>query len=162
MVNSTFISVPLNVDDPVTLRRFLETLVLKLDEAFGNRGNEPFATESSFNAATDSVTQAINDLIAEDKLFVKLDGSRLIYAPLKYATGVSASTDADLANVAYVKGNSTNNPKQSAISDIAMTAITRASAYDQAEAQSVADELKVVADKVDTILSALRSSSIIS
>ena len=36
MAGSSFIAVPPNVTDSLVLKRFLDTLVLKLDEAFGN------------------------------------------------------------------------------------------------------------------------------
>jgi septal ring factor EnvC (AmiA/AmiB activator) len=44
MASKTFIQIPSNVDNPVTLRRFLGELILRLDIAFGNRAQSPFAS----------------------------------------------------------------------------------------------------------------------
>jgi len=39
MANSTFIQIPMDVTNPLELRRFLDKLVEQLDVAFGNRGD---------------------------------------------------------------------------------------------------------------------------
>ena len=45
--NSTFIQLPRDVTNPLELRRFLDKMVEQLDIAFGNRGNNKFASDLS-------------------------------------------------------------------------------------------------------------------
>lgn len=45
--NSTFIQLPRDVTNPLELRRFLDKLVEQVDIAFGNRGDNAFATDIS-------------------------------------------------------------------------------------------------------------------
>lgn len=55
----------------------------------------------------------------------------------------------------------TTNPEQSALTDIANTVPTISASYVQSEIDSLAADIKIVSDKVDTILSALRSANIL-
>ena len=42
---NTFIQLPMDITNPLELRRFLDKLVQQLDVAFGNRGNKAFALD---------------------------------------------------------------------------------------------------------------------
>lgn len=55
----------------------------------------------------------------------------------------------------------TLNPEQEAISDVANIATTISPTYEQSEVDALAADIKTVSDKVDLILSALRSANIL-
>lgn len=57
MANSTFIQLPMDVTNPVELRRFLDKLVQQVDVAFGNRGDGSFSTEDSLGDVLTLINQ---------------------------------------------------------------------------------------------------------
>lgn len=57
MANSTFIQLPMDVTNPLELRRFLDKLVQQMDVAFGHRGNNSFAT----NISLVQIVEILND-----------------------------------------------------------------------------------------------------
>jgi len=62
MNRDTFIQIPQNVTDEHQLRQFLSTLVEKLDIAFGNRGDNAFASDKDVNSKLNSVGSEYNTL----------------------------------------------------------------------------------------------------
>lgn len=48
-----------------------------------------------------------------------------------------------------------------AVTDLGLTAVTPSAGYVQAQAKSVADQVKDVADKVDALMAALRTSGVL-
>jgi hypothetical protein len=62
-VSSSKIQIPVNISDPLVLRRFLSTLVEQLDVAFGYRGSTPFVSEQSLTATQGNVTVINANLI---------------------------------------------------------------------------------------------------
>lgn len=175
MAGSSFIAVPPNINDSLVLKRFLDTLVLKLDEAFGNRGSNEFATVGGVN----SIQELIVEINKETATLVKLDGSREITGVLKYSGDLPINEDKEIPHNKHLKdnyepiipiknsafnknfgttadtvtegGTTTNNPRQA---DIANLGLTISNPPTQAQVQAVAD-------KVDSILVALRNANIL-
>lgn len=175
MAGSSFIAVPPNINDSIVLKRFLDTLVLKLDEAFGNRGSNEFATVGGVN----SIQELIVEINKETATLVKLDGSREITGVLKYSGDLPINEDKEIPHNKHLKdnyepiipiknsafnknfgttadtvtegGTTTNNPRQA---DIANLGLTISNPPTQAQVQAVAD-------KVDSILAALRNANIL-
>ena len=177
---STFIQLPQDVSEPLQLRRFLDKLVQQLDVAFGNRGDNSFVTNDGFLRRVNTIQELIAALQEEAKTYSKTDGSRPYTNKVSYdsdKTFVSGSNE--LVSVKYTEdtyepkfdkltafnkdfgttsgtvtegGTTTNNPEQSAISDLNQTISDPPT---QAEVQAISD-------KVDDILSALRNANIIS
>lgn len=179
MAGSSFIAVPPNINDSLVLKRFLDTLVLKLDEAFGNRGSNEFATVGGVNSEISSIQELIVEINKENATLVKLDGSREITGVLKYSGDLPINEDKEIPHNKHLKdnyepiipiknsafnknfgttadtvtegGTTTNNPMQA---DIANLGLTISNPPTQAQVQAVAD-------KVDSILVALRNANII-
>lgn len=175
MAGSSFIAVPPNINDSLVLKRFLDTLVLKLDEAFGNRGSNEFATVGGVN----SIQELIVEINKEIATLVKLDGSREITGVLKYSGDLPINEDKEIPHNKHLKdnyepiipiknsafnknfgttadtvtegGTTTNNPRQA---DIANLGLTISNPPTQAQVQAVAD-------KIDSILAALRNANIL-
>lgn len=175
MAGSSFIAVPPNINDSLVLKRFLDTLVLKLDEAFGNRGSNEFVTVDGVN----SIQELIVEINKETATLVKLDGSREITGVLKYSGDLPINEDKEIPHNKHLKdnyepiipiknsafnknfgttadtvtegGTTTNNPRQA---DIANLGLTISNPPTQAQVQAVAD-------KVDSILVALRNANIL-
>lgn len=177
MVGSTFIQVPPDVTDARTLKRFLDKLVLQLDVAFGNRGNNSFATNTQVLSNVGSLQELINILNEQSLTYSLVDGTR------PYTNVVSYSKDNVLKdlnlvhkkyttdtfepkfdkNTAFNKnfgttsgtvtegGTTTNNPIQPAITDLGLTISNPPT---QAQVQQISN-------KVDSILAILRSTNII-
>lgn len=61
----SFIQVPPNVADATTLKRFLEKLVLQIDEAFGNRGDSAFLKEDEWNKASGTISATVQKWLGE-------------------------------------------------------------------------------------------------
>lgn len=76
MANNTFIQVPYDVTDSISLKRFLNKLILELDIAFSNRGNSGFTNMTSLedlNAAIRSLSSslaAVRALAASNELLI--------------------------------------------------------------------------------------------
>jgi hypothetical protein len=178
MVNSSFIQLPQDVSDPQQLRRFLDKLILQIDIAFGNRGNIAFATTSEIASDINSIQETLDYIISEEKKFIRIDGSIDFTNIVKYSSDLTFTDDKSLIakkyaddkfelqfskNTAFNKnfgtvagtvtegGTTTNNPQQSAISNLNQTISDPPT---QAEVQAISD-------KIDIILSALRNANII-
>lgn len=94
MDNSSFLTVPRNL--PPELQRFLQELLIRVDEAYGNRGSNRFVS--------------MNDLENEtipylSKIFVRVDGSNEIVNPLKYTDKVKFTDKNQLVDKNYVDSN---------------------------------------------------------
>jgi hypothetical protein len=137
-VSSSKIQVPVNVTDPLVLRRFLSTLVEQLDIAFGYRGNTPFVATQSLEATQGNVTVINANL-------VKLNQDLL-----------AALTAAN----AYTDNNTTENPEQAAIVNLDYGVGTVAT-FGLPEVKPLVTDIDAVSDKLDIILAALRSAGIV-
>lgn len=179
MAGSSFIQLPSNVDDSIQLRRFLDKLVQQLDIAFGNRGDNAFVTQDGFIKSSNSIQELINAINKELLAYSKLDGSRDYTNKVSYNSSKSFTSGSnEIVDVSYVEsysepkfskntafnkdfgttsgtvtegGTTTNNPIQPSISSLNQTISNPPT---QSEVQSISD-------KVDTILTALQSSNII-
>lgn len=175
MAGSSFIAVPPNINDSIVLKRFLDTLVLKLDEAFGNRGSNEFVTVGGVN----SIQELTVEINKETATLVKLDGSREITGVLKYSGDLPINEDKEIPHNKHLKdnyepiipiknsafnknfgttadtvtegGTTTNNPRQANIANLGLTISNPPT---QAQVQAVAD-------KIDNILVALRNANIL-
>lgn len=179
MANSTFIQVPANIADIATLRRFLEKLILQLDIAFGNRGNNAFVTTTILDNSAASLQDVIDQISQAVSNYSKLDGSRDYTGIVKYDTDFVLTNDFSLTHKKFVDdnfepiiatkgsafnvnfgttsgtategGTTTNNPKQTAIANLSQTISTT---YSQAQVQAISS-------KVDSLLAALRLANIL-
>ncbi len=91
MANNTFLQIPNDVDDPVILRRVLDSIVIAIDEIRGDRGDSKMASEADLqDAASNQVSTATNlgqlvrDLNALDNNFLRRDGKNVADAPISY------------------------------------------------------------------------------
>jgi cell division protein FtsB len=67
-MNTTWIQVPHDVDNPIVLKRFLSDLIEKLDIVFGNRGNDKYVSSSEFKTTATTIEglrKALNKLAEE-------------------------------------------------------------------------------------------------
>jgi hypothetical protein len=76
----SFISVPNNIDDIVTLKRFLQELVNKLNEIFGLSGDTKFLTEQTFAEKY----KQLQDLIKKLDKVAYLDKENEFDKPISY------------------------------------------------------------------------------
>jgi hypothetical protein len=129
MASKTFIQIPSNVDNPATLRRFLSELVLRLDIAFGNRAQSPFASTSSLDAVTTTLS-TVHEKVGPMQTLLDV-----------YSEGFNQPAQASL-----------NFPP---VPDID-------SSYNEAQVQQLANDVKVLANKIDSLLVVLRNAKIIS
>lgn len=111
MTNSTFIQIPNDVTDPLSLKRFLSKLVLQLDIAFSNRGSGGFADSSYIKSTATSIQEVVADINNLSNSFVLLDSSN-IKEPIQYPSDVVTSNGNDLVTKDYVDSlyNPTNSP----------------------------------------------------
>jgi len=58
---NTFIQLPMDVTNPVELRRFLDKLVQQVDVAFGKRGSGGFALGSSSETSLQAIIEVLNN-----------------------------------------------------------------------------------------------------
>lgn len=97
----TFIAIPVDLNDPITLRRILLLIVEKIDVLYSIRG------ESKAGGITnESVKNIINNAIGS---YVAKDGSTPITAPLIYNSNMTFSDVRQLVSKGYVDGNYTNS-----------------------------------------------------
>lgn len=179
MANSTFIQVPANITDAATLKRFLEKLILQLDIAFGNRGNNAFVTSSVLDDSVASLQDVIDQISQAASNYSKLDGSRDYTGVVKYDTDFTLTDDLSLTHKKFVDdtfepiiatkgsafnvnfgttsgtategGTTTNNPEQPAIANLSQAI---SATYSQAQVQAISS-------KVDSLLVALRLANIL-
>lgn len=105
MVGSTFIQVPHDVVDAISLKRFLVKLVEQLDIAFGNRGTTSFLTQAEGNQTTLRVQQVENSIQFLNGLqssYSTLDGTRNYTDIISYDTNKVFTTDTDIISKKYV------------------------------------------------------------
>jgi septal ring factor EnvC (AmiA/AmiB activator) len=199
MVSKTFIQIPSNVDNPATLRRFLAELILRLDIAFGNRAQSPFASTSNLedvhttlgtvNATLDDTATTLGILRAQlgaineevHNLQTQIGNTTVTLnavtgeittlqtqlgvvngeiATLQTQLGVVNGEIATLQTqlVTYSEGFN-----QSAQDDLDFPAApTIDSSYNKAQIQQLANNVTVLANKIDSLLVVLRNAKIIS
>lgn len=185
MGGNTFIQVPNNIDNSITLKRFLSKLVLELDVAFGNRGNNSFTTNASLSSVLTTLDKQIKSIEAEGLTYIKLDGSRELTGIQSYDTAFVFTNANELITKSYVDDEvqiakdytdtevqiakdytdsevvllknyvDTNFTNNPIQLAIANLALTISNPPTQAQVQDISN-------KVDSILAALRSSNIIS
>ena len=167
-MNKTFLTVPRDLSDLQSLRRFLERLMQEVDRAYGNRSTAPFATSdatsealAAIDIAIETINNTLSNVAASEIEYLKKDGSRLATGILQYTTGLVIAADNDLVDKKYVTDNFTNNPMQPNISSLSLSLVTASAAYSQSEVQSIADDLNATSLKVDAILSALIAANLI-
>ena len=89
MPNSTFLQIPNNVDDPVTLRRILTSIVAQLDTLKGNRGDGEAGSKSQLVSTAANVDELREDLNALDNNYLRKDGKNVAETPLSYKEAFS-------------------------------------------------------------------------
>ena len=147
--NVTFMELPPGVEeDPSLLRRFLSTLLENLDVAFGNRGNQGFVDASSALG----ISSAVANQAFAGQTFTNIK---------RYSKEFNLLNERDLIDRGFLLGNSSNNEIQTLISDISYTQANPSSLYSQGEAITVDDGVNANTNKINEILTALRSASII-
>ena len=62
--NESIIAIPMDVADPAELRKFLVNLILKLDELFGFRGDDPAVTSDGIAVTSDGIIAFVDESIA--------------------------------------------------------------------------------------------------
>lgn len=68
MANSTFIQVPHDVTDSISLKRFLNKLIQELDTAFSNRGSSGFTTITSLEDLNTTAESLGSRLVVVEEL----------------------------------------------------------------------------------------------
>jgi hypothetical protein len=150
---NTFIVVPPDVTDPQQLRRFLSTLIEKLDVAFGVRANAEFTTVESLTAAQNDLTSVINSEV-----------NTLNTSINSIANNVAANANNIQTNADNIQINSDDIDvleallEQSTIANSALSTVTASATYTQAEVQAIADQVISLQTKVNSILNSLRLS----
>lgn len=91
MANSTMIQIPNNLDDLVTLRRVLTSIVEAIDVLQGNRGTDSAAKSSQLVSTAASISELTEDINSLSNVFIHSDGSNKITGALTYATDISLS-----------------------------------------------------------------------
>jgi len=91
MPNSTFLQIPNNLDDNVTLRRVLTAIVEQLDTLKGNRGDDKAGSESQLVSTAKDVSELRDDLNSLDKNYLRQDGKTVAKAPISYEKAFSLS-----------------------------------------------------------------------
>lgn len=185
MGGNTFIQVPNNIENSLTLKRFLSKLVLELDVAFGNRGNNSFTTNSSLSSVLTTLDTKIK-IIEEDGLtYSKLDGSRELTGIQTYESSFVFTNANELITKLYV------DDEVQIAKDYTDSEVQIAKDYTDSEVLLLKDyvdtnftnnpiqvaisdlaltisnpptqeQVQAISNKVDSILAALRSSNIIS
>lgn len=84
MPNSTFLQIPNNLEDTVTLRRVLTSIVEQLDTLKGNRGDDKAGSESQLVSTAKDVAELRDDLNSLDKNYLRQDGKTVAKAPISY------------------------------------------------------------------------------
>lgn len=136
MPNSTAITIPLDLTDPIALRRLLSILIEKVNIAYNYTEAIGFADNDKINSLID----VINSL---DSKFVRLDSSNLD-TELVYTTPPSVPSPLGLVTKNYVDNKYT---PQTAPALIAST--------------STDAEVKAIADKVDELINVLKLSGLL-
>lgn len=150
MASKTFIQIPSNVDNPATLRRFLAELVLRLDIAFGNRAQSPFVSTSSLDEVHTTL----------DTVHATLD---TVHATLNDATTTLGAVHEKVATLQTLLDVYSEGFNQSAQDDLDFPAApTIDSSYNKAQIQQLANNVTVLANKIDSLLVVLRNAKIIS
>jgi len=168
MANKSYFVLPTDLSNTNSLRRYLELLAIKIDELYGNRGTDKAANyedvKGTFDiifSQLDKIDEQLNNLNNGLNSKLNKDGSIKATGELQYSSELSITSSTTMVHKKYVDDNFTNNPQQDTIAKLDITKVTRGSSYDQTEAQSVADQVKDVADKLDLVIDTLKNSNII-
>lgn len=62
MAGSSFIAIPLDIDNKETLKRFLTELINKIDLVYGNRGDKPLFTYNPKQSSIQELTEDEADI----------------------------------------------------------------------------------------------------
>ena len=73
MPNESLIAVPLDISNDKELRQFLVQLVLKLDELFGYRGDNPATTINSLSGVSETITTYVDESVSALKSEVPIN-----------------------------------------------------------------------------------------
>jgi hypothetical protein len=142
--HTTFIAVPMDVSDPQVLKRFLDSLVEKIDIAYSNRGNSGFASGSMVSSTATTVAGVVQDLNSLATRYVRLDGSNKLEGALIYDKAYVFTDKLSLVNKSYV--DSLYSPQK---------------APDLLNSESANPEIKANADKIDELINILKYSGIL-
>jgi predicted nucleic acid-binding Zn-ribbon protein len=158
--HNTFIVVPPDVTDPQQLRRFLSTLIEKLDVAFGVRANAEFTTVESLTAAQNDLTSVINSEVNTLNTSINSIANNVA----ANANNIQTNADNIQTNADNIQINSDDIDvleallEQSTIANSALSTVTASATYTQAEVQAIADQVISLQTKVNSILNSLRLS----
>ncbi len=97
--HSTFIAVPSDVTDSMVLKRFLDSLVQKIDIAFSKRGTEGFASSGELVSTASTIEGLRDDVNTASASYLKKDSSNL--EELHY-TDIPSLTSKTLVHRDYV------------------------------------------------------------
>jgi len=100
-IGDTFNQLPTSPNIDENLLRALNTLIEQLDIAFGNRGDSPFALNSTYTSVATSLEGLREDFNKLDQYFLLLDSSNL-KEKLTYQETLNFNNDNDLINKKYV------------------------------------------------------------
>ena len=147
MPNQTIISVPTNFEDFKQVRNFTARFVEKLDILFGFRSSEGYelaGTAESFATTLSSLIAEVNRVatVAEDSLNSTTEE-------------LSLSLDTQQETISTIQ-------QGTFIADLSYSVRTMPAAYSQSTEQDLANDVKLVADKLDSVLAVLRSAGILS
>ncbi|MCI4436962.1 MAG: hypothetical protein JHC33_09170 [Ignisphaera sp.] len=182
MASKTFIQIPSNVDNPVTLRRFLAELILRLDIAFGNRARSPFAsadnvedvattlgtvhaTLDTVHATLDTVHNTLGTVTGKvstlqtqlDTVTTTLD---TVTTTLDTVTTTLEDVNGKVMPLLDIYSKGFNQQAQNSLNFPAAPTID--SSYNSMQVQQLANNVTVLANKIDSLLVVLRNAKIIS
>jgi len=143
MRTNSFIAVPANVDNPDVLKRFLNSLILHLDTAFGNRGSGGFATSADYNSTATTVDGVVKDLNNMSKNYLRADGTIPAVDALSYDKALKFTKQLEIVNKDYV--DTLYKPQQ---------------APSKINSSSSDSDIKANADKIDEIIDLLKNAKI--
>jgi hypothetical protein len=147
MANESLISVPSSFKSFVELRYFLVRLVIKIDELTGTRAGDPAALSTDVNVAIQQLNQQINSLTITLQSF---------------ATNQAAEAESNANDYTDLQIDlAVANLEQTVEADLSQTVVTVSAGYVQAEVQQIANNVLLIADKVDNVLAKLRLAGII-
>ena len=141
MANKTITQVPIDIENPIVLKRFLSKLVEQLDIILGNRGTSSYLTGADLND-----TATVQMLSAMD-------------AELR--TAISAAVNNAKVALSNEISLKTTNLKQTAIEEPEVVEVTASTTYAQTEVQQLADNIATLEATLNNILVALRAASIL-
>lgn len=136
MPNETLIAVPHKLENPREFRLFLVKLVEKIDVVLGYRGDSGYVTNEQFQSDLEQF------------------GGQTATVAERLATA-----EETLSEVQQTLGQLLS---VATIDELNSSTITATASYDQSNVQTIADEVKTVADKIDEVIAALTDAGILS